>query len=193
VIGLVCEEVAGDERVLAGGRLGDAEHHGQVQRVGPGTQRLVEHAVAADALDADAVTLQVPVEVAPADRLPRCPAASRAARVKTVMTSLRVKYVGHGATIHSWLPARVAAAITEPPTPAGIEYSSIMISMGVPLPFWEGRGSQKREPTWSGSLRLSATYSERSCRWEAPRSTPSDVDRPIESAWHARGLGFESP
>ena len=45
-----------------------------MQRIRPGGQRLVEHAVAADALDADAVTLQVPVEESPADRLPaeRC-------------------------------------------------------------------------------------------------------------------------
>lgn len=40
-----------------------------MQRVRPGGQRLVEHAVAADALDADAVALQVLVEESPADRL----------------------------------------------------------------------------------------------------------------------------
>jgi len=66
--GLAGEEIAGDERVLAGGGVGQAEDQGQVQRVGPGGQRFVEHPVAADALDVDAVPLQVPVEVAPADR-----------------------------------------------------------------------------------------------------------------------------
>jgi hypothetical protein len=44
-----------------------AEDQGQVQRVGAGGQRFVEHPVAADALDADAVPVQVPGEVAPAD------------------------------------------------------------------------------------------------------------------------------
>src|SRR6202022_3893180 len=54
----------------AGGRgVGQAEHQGQVQRVRPRGQRFVEHPVTADALDADAVALQVPVEVALADRL----------------------------------------------------------------------------------------------------------------------------
>ena len=38
-----------------------------MQRVGPGCQRFVEHPVAADALDVDAVPLQVPGEVAPGD------------------------------------------------------------------------------------------------------------------------------
>ena len=66
---MACEDVAGDERVLAGGRLGDPEHERQVQRVGPGGERLVEDAVAANALDADAVALQVPLEEAPADRI----------------------------------------------------------------------------------------------------------------------------
>src|SRR5450755_216744 len=66
--GWLGQEVAGDERVLAGGALGDAEHQGQVQRVGPAGQCLVEDAVAADALDADAVGLQVEVDVAPGDR-----------------------------------------------------------------------------------------------------------------------------
>jgi hypothetical protein len=66
--GLVCQEIAGDEGVPAGGGVGQAEDEGQVQRVGPGGQRFVEHPVAADALDADAVPLQIPGEVAPADR-----------------------------------------------------------------------------------------------------------------------------
>src|ERR1035441_5474933 len=66
--GWLGQEVAGDERVLAGGALGDAEHQGQVQRVGTAGQCLVEDAVAADALDADAVGLQVEVDVAPGDR-----------------------------------------------------------------------------------------------------------------------------
>jgi hypothetical protein len=66
--GLVSQEIAGDERVPAGGGVGEAEHQGQVQRVRPGGQRFVEHPVAADALGADAVPLQVPVEVALADR-----------------------------------------------------------------------------------------------------------------------------
>src|SRR5262249_38885644 len=57
------EDVAGDQRVLAGGCLGDAEYQGEVQQVGPGGQRFVEDTVAADALDADAVSLQVLVEV----------------------------------------------------------------------------------------------------------------------------------
>jgi hypothetical protein len=65
--GLVSKEIAGDERVPAGGGVGQAEHQRQVQRVRPRGQRFVEHPVAADALDADAVPLQVPVEVAPAD------------------------------------------------------------------------------------------------------------------------------
>ena len=34
--GLAGEEIAGDERVLAGGGVGQAEDQGQVQRVGPG-------------------------------------------------------------------------------------------------------------------------------------------------------------
>ena len=46
--------------------VGEAEHHGQVQRIRPGGQRFAEHA--ADALDADAVPLEVRVEVALADR-----------------------------------------------------------------------------------------------------------------------------
>jgi hypothetical protein len=62
------QEVAGDERVLAGGGLGDAEHQGQVQWVRPAGHCLVQHAIAADALDADAVVLQVEIDVAPADR-----------------------------------------------------------------------------------------------------------------------------
>lgn len=52
---------------FAGGGMGQAEHQGQVQRVRAGGQRFVEHPVAANALDADAVPLQVPVEVAPGD------------------------------------------------------------------------------------------------------------------------------
>jgi hypothetical protein len=48
--------------------VGEAGHHGQVQRIRAGGQRFVEHPVAADALDADAVPLEVPVEVALADR-----------------------------------------------------------------------------------------------------------------------------
>ena len=48
--------------------VGEAEHYGQVRRIRAGGQRFVEHPVAADALDADAVPLKVPVEVAPADR-----------------------------------------------------------------------------------------------------------------------------
>jgi hypothetical protein len=46
----------------------EAEHHGQVQRIRAGGQRFVEHLVAVDALDAGAVPLEVPVEVALADR-----------------------------------------------------------------------------------------------------------------------------
>ena len=38
-----------------------------MQRVRPRGQRFVEHPVSADALDADAVPLQVPVELAPGD------------------------------------------------------------------------------------------------------------------------------
>ena len=53
---------------FAGGGVGQAEDQGQVQRVRSGGQRFVENPVTADALDADAVALQVPVEVAPADR-----------------------------------------------------------------------------------------------------------------------------
>jgi len=58
--GLVSQEVAGHERVLAGGGVGQAEDQGQVQRIRAGGQRLVEHPVAADALNVDAVPLQVP-------------------------------------------------------------------------------------------------------------------------------------
>lgn len=61
--GLVSQEITGYERVPAGGGAGQAEDQGQVQRVRPGGQRFVEHPVAADALDADAVPLQVPAEV----------------------------------------------------------------------------------------------------------------------------------
>jgi hypothetical protein len=57
----------------------------------------------------------------------------------------------------------------------------------------QGDGSQEREPAYSASLRLTATHSDCSRRWEAPRSTVSDVDRRTGSAWHARGPGFESP
>jgi hypothetical protein len=65
------QEIAGDARVLAGGAVGDAEHQGQVQRVRPAGQCLVQDPVAADALDADAVGLEVEVDVAPADgRIP---------------------------------------------------------------------------------------------------------------------------
>jgi hypothetical protein len=64
--GLVGQEIAGDERVPAGGGVGEAEDQGQVQRVRSGGQRFVENPVTADALDADAVALQVPVEVVPA-------------------------------------------------------------------------------------------------------------------------------
>src|SRR5579864_462729 len=60
VVGMVLEDAAGDERVLAGGRRGDAEDQGQVERVGPGGECLVEDPVAADALKADAVASQVP-------------------------------------------------------------------------------------------------------------------------------------
>jgi len=55
------------------------------------------------------------------------------------------------------------------------------------------QGSQEREPPYSGTLGLTATHSDSCCRWAAPRSTPSDADRRTGSAWHARGLGFESP
>jgi hypothetical protein len=65
--GLAVQEAAGNERVLARGGMGQAEHQGQVQRVRPRGQRFMEHPVAADALNADAVPLKVPVEVAPAD------------------------------------------------------------------------------------------------------------------------------
>src|SRR5262249_41363179 len=61
------QEVAGDAYVLAGGALGDAEHQGQAQRVRTAGQRLVQDPVAADALDADAVRLEGPGDVAPAD------------------------------------------------------------------------------------------------------------------------------
>ena len=50
-----------------GGAVGDAEHQGQVQRVGSAGQRLVQDPVAADPLDTDPVAQQVPVEVAPGD------------------------------------------------------------------------------------------------------------------------------
>ena len=53
----------------------------------------------------------------------------------------------------------------------------MVIDMGNPSPALRGRGSQKREPACSGFLRLTATYSERSCRWEAPRSTLPDCAR----------------
>jgi hypothetical protein len=38
--------------VPAGGGVGQAEHQRQVQPVGPGAQRFVQHPVAAEALDA---------------------------------------------------------------------------------------------------------------------------------------------
>jgi hypothetical protein len=66
--GLVSQQITGDERVPADGGAGQAEDQGQAQRVRPGGQRFVGHPAAADAPDADAVPLQVPVEVAPADR-----------------------------------------------------------------------------------------------------------------------------
>jgi hypothetical protein len=52
--GLAIPEAAGNERVLPGGGVGQAEHQGQVQRVRPRGQRFVEYPVAADALDAHA-------------------------------------------------------------------------------------------------------------------------------------------
>jgi len=72
------------------------------------------------------------------------------------------------------------------------EYCSIVMAMDGLAPVL-GDGSQKWEPAYSASLRLTATPSDCSRRQEAPRSTVPDVDRPTESAWHARGLGFESP
>ena len=63
------QEVAGDAGVLAGGAVRDAEHKDQVQRVGPAGQCLVQDPVAADALDADAMGLEVEVDIAPADRM----------------------------------------------------------------------------------------------------------------------------
>jgi hypothetical protein len=87
--------------------------------------------------------------------LSRCPAASRAARVKAVMGWWRVKYLGHGAAIHSWLLAQVAAAITESAPSAGIEYSSIMIAMGESL----SRLERLREPgTGASVFRLPPTH-----------------------------------
>jgi hypothetical protein len=61
------QEVAGNAGVLAGWTFGDAEHQGQVQRVGPARQCLVQDPVAADPVDANAVGLEVEVKVTPGD------------------------------------------------------------------------------------------------------------------------------
>jgi hypothetical protein len=60
---LAGQEVEGDQRVLAGAGGRQAEEHCQVQRVRGDGQGFVEDPVAADAVDAGAAPLQVPVEV----------------------------------------------------------------------------------------------------------------------------------
>src|SRR6266511_2645518 len=66
---LVVEQVLGDGRVPACGGVRQVEDQGQVQRVRSGGQRLVQNAVAANAVEVDTVALQMKLEIALADGL----------------------------------------------------------------------------------------------------------------------------
>jgi hypothetical protein len=111
--GRLGQEVAGDARVLAGGAVGDAEHQGQVQRVRPAGQCLVQDPVAADALDADAVGLEVEVDVALADgRVPEGgPVRDQDVPVESVRPG--------GAAVVQPRPQRLLAEVADPLGVAG--------------------------------------------------------------------------
>lgn len=148
-------KVAGAERVPAGGALGDAEHQGQVERIGAAGQCLVQHAVAADAFDAAAVGLQVEVDVAPADG----PAAEDGL-LREEDAPVRSVRPG-GAAAGKSGPQRLGAEVAEPLAAAG-----------------DGDAPAGQVQVIQGMMRMPA----RRAAWTSARSTISRCPGPVTAS-----------